>query len=85
MYSNTIDILNNSIIEWFDIAFNGTKNVLFFSSYKKEEKHHIFQMGQWDKLIQWLARFIPIVHTDNRIVKERKKKNTQDSQSLPQK
>lgn len=30
MYSNTIYILNNTIIECFDIAFNKTRKTLFF-------------------------------------------------------
>lgn len=39
MYSNTIYILNNTIIECFDIAFNKTKNEihLFLFHVTKEE------------------------------------------------
>lgn len=59
MYSNTIYILNNTIIEWFDILLNRRKKGKI-SGYKtpppeqikKKQKQHFIQMGQCNKCIQ---------------------------------
>lgn len=66
MYSNTIYILNNTIIECFDIAFNKktnknktkTKNkpvflwfVLFQIMKEDATLASSFKTGEWDKLI----------------------------------
>jgi hypothetical protein len=55
-YSNTIDILNNTIIECSDIAFNETKHFFpyFFliSGYQKKKQRPAVQNGQWDEMIQ---------------------------------
>lgn len=51
MYSNTIYILNNTIIEWFDIVLNRRKKGKFqvtkpLPLEQIKKKNHFFQMGQ---------------------------------------
>ena len=66
MYSNTIYILNNTIIECFDIALNKTKKKSVFRSYfmlQKRNKQPPFQNGFIERKSSCdLPENYPIVH-----------------------
>lgn len=78
MYSNTIYILNNTIIECFDIALNKTnkqKKSTFFVLFhvtKEEGDSHLFRMCQWrgNNLVTY-KRAILLYISDNRIISYR--------------
>lgn len=64
MYSNTIYILNNTIIECFDIAFNKTRKTLFSpppsfcgipdakKNNKNKQKHRVHDVDQHPPALQ---------------------------------
>lgn len=72
MYSNTIYILNNTIIECFDIAFDETNkknpSCCLISCYKRGANSHLSQKGQLrgNRLVT-NKRAILLVTSDNRI------------------
>lgn len=100
MYSNTIYILNNTIIECFDIAFNERtkkkekRNPSFplTSFYKSWTNSHLSKTGQWrGNYLMNYKRAIPLFRFDSRIIasrgrkpKQKKGDNIVISQSLPE-
>lgn len=70
MYSNTIYILNNTIIECFDIAFNETKkkNLFVLFDFTKAIQPH-FQNWSMERKLSGVLR--ERFYTDNRIIVSR--------------